>query len=123
MDGHVVQGHVDGLGRVQHIQQGREGQVWTFSVDGTIMPFIIPKGSVAIDGVSLTIAHVDNGTFKVALIPTTIERTTLASTRIGDRVNIETDILARTIVTTLQRWQSSGSQPPLTVEMLRENGW
>jgi riboflavin synthase len=128
MDGHVVQGHVDGTARVARIASGERGQVWTFATDAELMPYIIPKGSITIDGISLTIADIGkDNTFSVALIPTTLAMTTLAERRVGDRVNIETDILARTIVTTLQRYlDSTGSARPaggLTVEMLREHGW
>jgi len=123
MDGHVVQGHVDGIGRVVQVRTGDEGYVVTFSADESYLPFIIPKGSIAIDGVSLTLAAVEADAFSIALIPTTLEGTTLGSLRVGDRVNVETDILARTIVTTMRRWQAAAAAPHLTVDMLRENGW
>ncbi|MBI4579384.1 MAG: riboflavin synthase [Planctomycetes bacterium] len=135
MDGHVVQGHVDGIARVRDIRSGGEGQLWTFKADADIMPYVIPKGSIAIDGISLTIARVErDNAFTIALIPTTLRRTTLGSARVGGRVNVETDILARTIVATLRRYRptesATGDQPGgadpgsgLTIEMLREQGW
>jgi riboflavin synthase alpha subunit len=123
LDGHIVQGHVDGKARVRNIERSGEGQVWTFSAAAELLPYLIPKGSIAIDGVSLTIARVDGDAFSVALIPTTLARTTLAELRVGDEVNIETDILARTVVATLQRMAGQGSSGTLTVEMLREQGW
>lgn len=123
MDGHVVQGHVDGRARVAEVTRERGGQVWTFQAGDDFMPFVIPKGSIAIDGVSLTIADVTVDRFSVALIPTTLELTTLGDLVVGDEVNIETDIVARTIVTTLQRWRGGSHEPGLTVEMLREQGF
>lgn len=131
MDGHFVQGHVDGIATVREVGSGTTGQLWTFDAPADLMPFIIPKGSVAIDGISLTIAIVgEDNSFGVALIPTTLKLTTLNLVRPGDRVNIETDILVRTVVATMRRYFESGAakiseQPStqLTVEMLRENGW
>ena len=123
MDGHVVQGHVDGTAAVRDIRGGSEGHVVTFAVDETLMPFVIKKGAIALDGVSLTIANVNQDTFSVALIPTTLTATTLGSLRVGDRVNVETDIVARTIVTTLRRWQARSGDQAVTVEMLREQGF
>jgi riboflavin synthase len=122
MDGHIVQGHVDGVARISEIANEAGGHVIRFAPDEALMPYIIPKGSVAIDGISLTIADVGGGTFDIAIIPTTLEWTTLGSARVGDRVNVETDIVARTIVTTLQRMQGS-SDGGVTMEMLREHGF
>lgn len=123
LDGHIVQGHVDGKARVRHVEQSGRDSVWTFSATAELLPYLIPKGSVAIDGVSLTIANVDGDSFSVALIPTTLERTTLGKLRLGDEVNIETDILSRTVVATLQRMAGRGAGESLTVERLREQGW
>lgn len=121
MDGHVVQGHVDGLAVVRRIATGPDGHLVSLASCPDVMPYIIPKGSVAVDGVSLTIASVDDAGFTVALIPTTLQGTTLSRLRPGSRVNIETDMLARTIVATLKRLQDT--RQPLTIDMLRENGW
>lgn len=122
MDGHIVQGHVDSIARIAQIQRDSGGHVIRFTPDEALMPYIIPKGSVAIDGISLTIADVNAGTFGIAIIPTTQEWTVLGSARVGDRVNVETDIVARTIVTTLQRMQES-SPGGVTMDMLREQGF
>lgn len=96
LDGHLVQGHVDALGRVEEvIDQKGEFRLW---VEAEAAPFLIPKGGIALDGVSLTIAEVQGTRFCVALIPTTLERTCLRDRHPGDRVNIETDIVVRAIV-------------------------
>lgn len=98
LDGHFVQGHVDGTARIEEIVA--DAQEWTvhFRPEEHLMPCIIPKGSIAIDGVSLTIASVSAMTCSVALIPTTLEVTNLGSRRKGDQVNIETDMLIRALL-------------------------
>ncbi len=103
IDGHFVQGHVDALGTIARIDRERGESMWWFDVDESTRRYLIPKGSVAIDGISLTVAAIDGLRLGVAIIPTTLELTTLGTKRIGDAVNIETDILSRTIVETLDR--------------------
>jgi len=98
IDGHFVQGHVDAVATVSRIDESVSQAVWWFKMPAEAMACVTPKGSIAIDGISLTIAEVRAETFSVALIPTTLEQTTLRSKRVGSRVNIETDILARTVV-------------------------
>ena len=120
VDGHFVQGHVDGVARVTRVQASeREWRVW-LEAPAELHPYLIPKGSVALDGVSLTIAEVGKPEFCVALIPTTLAHTTLAALKAGDRVNVETDILVRAVVEQL-RGMSSGSG--MTLDTLREAGF
>ena len=98
LDGHFVQGHVDGTGTVTRVDtSGGQHCVW-LRASSELLPYVIPKGSIAIDGVSLTIASLRSGEFSVALIPTTLDQTTLSSLTPGRRVNIETDVITRTIV-------------------------
>ncbi len=96
LGGHFVAGHVDGTGRVVEAGPGPGGE-WTLRVEppADLFPEIAPKGSIAIDGVSLTVVEAGPPTFTVALIPTTLRETTLGRLRPGDRVNIETDLLAK----------------------------
>ena len=91
LGGHFVQGHVDGVGRVDTVEDGR---VW---VEGgpEILRYCVEKGSIAVDGVSLTIAGLREGAFEVALIPHTLEQTTLGALQPGDEVNLEVDVLAK----------------------------
>lgn len=120
LDGHFVQGHVDGRAAVDRVQSSpREHVIW-LRPDPSLGPYIIPKGSVAVDGVSLTIAAVEGGLFSIALIPTTLEMTTLSSTGAGDQVNIETDIIPRTVVHWLSKVPDGHG---LTIESLREAGF
>lgn len=111
VDGHFVQGHVDGCGEVTRVERRGEWRLWVRAALG-LMPYIVKKGSVALDGVSLTVAEVQDDEFCVALIPATLERTTLSRRGPGDRVNIETDILARLVLARLDALLAQGALPP-----------
>ena len=108
IDGHFVQGHVDGVARL--IEQHRvAGEVrLTVQPPMELMKFVVPKGSVTIDGVSLTVANVEKDRFEVALIPTTLRLTTLGTRPIGWPFNFEADVLSKTIVSQLERRESVG---------------
>lgn len=95
IDGHFVYGHVDAIGIIEKIKHDGESKVYSISLLKDIQKYIVYKGSVAIDGVSLTISAVAKNNFEVSLIPYTLEHTTLGEKKVGDIVNIETDILAR----------------------------
>ncbi|MGH0031307.1 MAG: riboflavin synthase [Myxococcota bacterium] len=103
LDGHIVQGHVDGTGRVRSIE--REGDDVRLAVDcgADLAEALVEKGSVAIDGVSLTVCRVDDAGFDVALIPHTLEVTTLGQLRPGDRVNLEVDVLGKYVKRYVER--------------------
>lgn len=103
LGGHMVQGHVDGVARVEKIETKGEWRVRVRPPAG-LMPYMVGKGSVCLDGVSLTLAAVGRGWIEVALIPTTLEMTTLASWRVGGDVNIEADAMAKTVVGWLENW-------------------
>lgn len=109
MGGHVVQGHVEGVGEIASIDE-TDGYVLRVRPPKDLMPAITPKGSITIEGISLTIADVDvkGGTFSVALIPTTLRETTIGQARARSRVNLETDILARTVVHYLRHFGGPG---------------
>ena len=121
LGGHFVQGHVDGVGLVARVQNSANEWRTTIAPPAELLDYIVPKGSVALDGVSLTIAAVTRDSFEVALIPTTLERTTLRELRPGDRINIETDILARTIVHFLQRRRAA--ETGVTLDSLQRAGF
>jgi len=113
LGGHLVSGHVDVKATVDQVAADPED--WRIRIRPPaerldLMDMIQERGSVAIDGVSLTVAGADDGSFEVALIPETLERTTLATRRAGDAVNIEVDPMARTIVTYLRRHLSELSR-------------
>lgn len=119
-DGHFVQGHVDGTARVERVQVSAKEHVVWLTPQEHLTPFVIPKGSVAIDGVSLTIAAVDGGRFSVALIPTTLDRTTFGAMKAGDTVNIESDIIARAIVHHLAAIREAGG---ISLETIQKAGF
>jgi riboflavin synthase len=95
LGGHVVQGHVDGLGAVAAVREDGFARVVTIAADADLLRYVVEKGSIAVDGVSLTVAAVDGDRFDVSLIPETLARTTLGAAAEGAPVNIEVDILAK----------------------------
>jgi riboflavin synthase len=105
MDGHIVQGHVDGTAQVRSVQSVASGKEVTVELPTALSRFVAKKGSIAVDGVSLTVAAVDAppGTFKVALIPHTLEATLAGTYRAGTRVNLEVDVIARYVARNLRR--------------------
>ncbi|HPC96103.1 MAG TPA: riboflavin synthase [Sedimentisphaerales bacterium] len=119
--GHIVQGHVDGVGTVRAVKKLGEFADIEFGAPAEVLEQMVPKGSVAIDGVSLTIAGLGDAGFRVAAIPETLGRTTLGSARIGDKVNIEVDILVKIVRRQLECLMPKDG--PLTVERLRQMGY
>jgi len=107
LGGHLVQGHVDGLGTVASVRRGEDWRV-RIRLSADLREFIMPKGSVCLNGVSLTIAKVYPDGFEVALIPTTLQLTTLEGLQPGDGVNIEVDMVVKTILTWAQHTRSRG---------------
>ena len=95
LGGHIVSGHIDGTGRISDRRQDDTALWLTVECDSRLLRYIIEKGSITIQGVSLTVARVDNHSFAVSLIPHTQAATTLHQARIGDRVNLENDIIAK----------------------------
>ena len=95
LGGHVVQGHVDGIGTVEQIEPDGFARRVRVSAPDEVLRYVVSKGSVAVDGVSLTIAELDDASFTVSLIPETLERTNLGQARAGSRVNLEVDVLAK----------------------------
>ena len=95
LGGHLVSGHVDGLGRVQQIADDGRAQRWRFTAPASLLRYIARKGSICVDGISLTVNAVDGEGFEVALIPHTISHTAFATTAVGDAVNLEVDLVAR----------------------------
>jgi riboflavin synthase len=95
LGGHVVQGHVDGVGTIAEVAPDGFARRIRIEAPTDLMRYVIEKGSVAVDGVSLTVAALDNGSFTVSLIPETLERTNLGNAGAGNRVNLEVDVLAK----------------------------
>jgi riboflavin synthase len=95
LGGHVVQGHVDGLGAVRDVREDGFARIVSINADPALLRYVVEKGSIAVDGISLTVAEIDGDWFSVSLIPETLERTTLGAAAAGAPVNLEVDILAK----------------------------
>ena len=121
LSGHIVQGHVDGTGEFLSMEAlGGENWWLRIRVPAELDPFLVHKGSIAIDGISLTVAELEGGVLAVSVIPHTYRNTTLAGYRAGARVNLECDILAKHVEKLLRRLDV---RSPLTVDKLRDNGY
>ncbi len=131
LDGHLVQGHVDGVAEIRRVD--RRADQWTveFAAERALTEEMVVKGSVAVAGVSLTLSAVGEGTFAVALIPTTLAETTLADAETGRRVNIETDVIGKYVRRYLagmvggdrSHGSAGGGPGGLTLEKLRDAGF
>jgi riboflavin synthase len=119
--GHFVQGHIDGTATVKAIDKQGEFAEWKFSSEAELLDAMVVKGSVAVDGISLTIAGIEKNSFSVALIPETLKKTTLSNMRIGDVVNIETDIIVKTVKKQLEKILPQ--RQALTAEKLKDLGF
>jgi riboflavin synthase len=95
MGGHVVQGHVDGTGEVESVRDEGSSRVVRIAAAPDLLRYVVEKGSIAVDGVSLTVSAIDEDWFEVSLIPETLERTTLGAAEAGSTVNLEVDVLAK----------------------------
>ncbi len=95
LGGHLVSGHVDGIGRVLSVHGDARAQRWRFAAPAPLLKYVAKKGSICVDGVSLTVNAVDGEGFEVALIPHTVAHTRFAETAVGDAVNLEIDLVAR----------------------------
>jgi riboflavin synthase len=125
LGGHIVQGHVDGVGRLVSSAPSGEGVEMEFSIPAELERYLVNKGSVAVDGISLTVASLKKNTFVVAIIPHTYRVTNLRCLRPGDAVNLEGDILAKYFERFFQLGLTREHVPKrkLTIESLREQGY
>ena len=117
--GHFVQGHVDGVGRVESVHKQGEFSLWRFWAPSDVARYLVQKGSITVDGISLTVVDPSIDTFGVAIIPETLKKTTLQSRRPGDAVNLEADLIGKHIYTYLQSGRGGG----ITQEFLTRHGF
>ena len=103
LGGHVVQGHVDGVGRIASVTEDGFARRVQVDAPADVLRYVIEKGSIAVDGVSLTVTGVDSRSFTVSLIPDTLLRTNLGHAAVGDRVNLEVDVLAKYVEKLIRR--------------------
>ena len=118
--GHMVAGHVDGTGTVRSVRKDDNAVWYTIAADPKVLRYIVEKGSIAVDGISLTVAHVTARDFSVSVIPHTAAVTTLSDRRPGDTVNLENDIVGKYVEKLLGRSAGAGG---ITRGMLAENGF
>ena len=129
LGGHIVSGHIDGAGTIAAMQEEGNAVLLTVRASTSILRYIVEKGSVALDGISLTVAHVGAADFTVSLIPHTREITNLREKRMGSRLNIETDILGKYVEKLFPGARTKGendapkSAGGLTLDFLREQGF
>jgi riboflavin synthase len=103
LGGHIVQGHVDGVGRVTHTENDGFARRVRIEADPDLLRYVVVKGSITVDGVSLTVAEIDDRSFTVSLIPETLERTNLGAAEAGTSVNLEVDVLAKYVEKLVRR--------------------
>lgn len=120
LGGHIVSGHIDCCGRLTRIESRSGNHQLHFGLPVGQSRYLVEKGSVTIDGVSLTVNRVSDGGFSVNIIPHTFASTTLEQIRVGDEVNIETDIIGKYVERLVQPWKSDGN---LSMRTLAENGF
>ncbi|UCE65471.1 MAG: riboflavin synthase [Candidatus Zixiibacteriota bacterium] len=118
LDGHLVQGHVDCIGKISKITPLSGSTVFAIEYPVEFEKYLIIKGSVAVDGISLTVTNTASGTFEIAIIPHTLKNTILADKKVGDVVNLEFDMMARYI-----EKQISSGKKELTIDFLKEHGF
>lgn len=121
--GHFVSGHIDGTAKVTRIYRDQNAIIMNFALIGELSTQIVKKGSIAIDGISLTVGGVEEGSFWVSLVPHTVARTALQCRPVGSTVNIETDMLGKYVSQTLQRTQSLSKDEGLSIERLSRLGY
>jgi len=118
LGGHLVQGHVDDTGRVASIKRDGRAIIIRFEAPPEVMRYIVEKGFIAVDGVSLTVVAKDTSSFQVSVVDYTQEHTTLGSRQVGDRVNLEVDIIAKYV-----EQVSQARSPGVTMDFLQEHGF
>jgi riboflavin synthase len=121
LGGHIVTGHVDGIGEIVEKKEERDFLRLSIRVPESVSRYVVQKGSIAIDGISLTVNEYQEGEIQVTLIPYTIKKTTLVQKRVGDRVNLEGDILGKYVENFLNRGEKKPGRVDLT--FLKEHGF
>ena len=121
--GHIVSGHIDGTGKIVKIEKDDNAIWYTISVEEKLMKYIVEKGSVAIDGISLTVAKVCTKDFSVSIIPHTVKETILSHKSVGDIVNIENDVIGKYVEKFMNFPQKSEDKKNITMDFLINNGF
>lgn len=119
LGGHIVSGHIDGTARLKEVRKEGESVRLSFSLDKELLRYVINKGSIAIDGISLTVNEVGDGSFSVNIIPHTAQNTTILDRKAGDEVNIEVDIIGKYV----ERLLGKGKESKIDRSFLGEHGF
>jgi riboflavin synthase len=104
LGGHIVQGHVDGVGEVLDVRPEGDAEIWTFGAPDTVLRYAVEKGSVCIDGISLTVVSVEDESFTVSILPHTRSHTNLGELGVGSHVNLEADVVGKYVERLMQPW-------------------
>lgn len=123
LGGHIVSGHIDGVGKITSLKRIDNSIEITIETKMAILKYIVEKGSITIDGISLTVTYVDNKTFKVCIIPHTGKETILLKKKAGETVNLECDILGKYVERLLNFKEEEKGKGKLSEDFLRENGF
>ena len=121
--GHIVSGHIDGTGRIESLEDDGIAVWVSIRAEKALLKYIVEKGSVVIDGISLTVAYVDGDRFKVSVIPHTGEATMLLEKKPGDTVNLENDIIGKYVDKLMHFRDETGEESEITMDFLIENGF
>ena len=123
LGGHIVSGHIDGVGKIVSIKEESNGTWFTIAAPKEVLKYIIYKGSIGIDGISLTVAEISNEVFKVSVIPHTLENTILIDKQINSRVNLECDLIGKYIEKFINIKHEIKKANDITIEFLTNNGF
>lgn len=125
LGGHIVSGHIDGVGTIISIKKESDGTWFEIEAEKNILKYIIEKGSICIDGISLTVAYVDSKSFKVSVIPHTLEITSLVDKKVNDRVNLECDMIGKYIEKLMNFSNDAEAEKNsnITMDFLIKNGF
>lgn len=123
--GHIVSGHIDGVGSIKSMKKDDNAIILTIEVSKHLMKYIVEKGSVAVDGISLTVASLTHNTFSIAVIPHTLKETVLYYKKEGDKVNIENDVIGKYVerLLTFKEDNNDSKKSNITMEFLLKNGF
>lgn len=125
LGGHIVSGHIDGVGTIVSIQEESNGTWFTISAPKEVLKYVIYKGSIGIDGISLTVAYVDDEVFKVSVIPHTLDNTILPHKKVNSKVNLECDLVGKYVekLFGVKDEKEETEKSNITMEFLRNNGF
>lgn len=123
LGGHMVSGHIDGIGKIVNVEKKDIATWYTITASKEILKYVVEKGSIAIDGISLTIAFVDNKCFKVSIIPHTGEETTLSTKKVNDEVNLECDLVGKYIEKLIKNTEVQRDKSKISEQFLIDNGF